>query len=83
MENLKIIIELGFTQGMDAIKESNDTPNGYKTVSSILNAEWDDCSDLDCLKAFALIMIDNHHVVDVEPKMIELMGEDDFFDFID
>jgi len=67
---------------MDVIKGSNDTPNGYKTVAAILNAEWEVCSDLDCLKSFAEIMIDQSHVVDVEPKMVDLMGEDEFFDFI-
>ena len=85
MNILNHIIENGFNQSsVSALKVAitGDALSDRTTTFTAIKAAFNECDDLEVLKPFSKIMIDEFHVVDVEPKMIKIMGEDEFFDFI-
>ena len=83
MNTINLIIENGFnTQTLDLIVSKNNL-DGYVATHVIINSDFNKEQSLETLKAFSKIMVDEIHVLDVEPRMIELMGEDEYFDFID
>ena len=78
MNLLKLIIENGFSREIFDLSGIE----GQKNLSLEVTKQWKECDDIDTLKSFAKIMADEIHIVDVEPKMVEIMG-DEYFDFID
>ena len=82
MNTLEMINANGFEAGMDLIVTKLEL-NGYVEAAKIIRAEFDSETNLETLKDFAVIMQDNDHIVDVEERMIDVMGEDEYFDLID
>jgi hypothetical protein len=85
MNALNQIIKNGFSNSSIEALKIAITGNEFSDrgiTFAVIKKEFDECEDLETLKAFSKIMIDEVHVLDVEPKMISIMGEDDFFDFI-
>lgn len=81
MRALKLIAENGIESGMDLIVSEYNL-DGYVSAGEIIRVEFSKCDDLEALKPFALVMDEHYHICDIEPKMIDLMG-DEFFDWID
>ena len=85
METLNKIIKNGFNNAtIEDLKLAitGDVLSDREITFAVIKKEFAECEDLEILKSFAKIMIDEIHVLDVEPKMIEVMGEDKFYDFI-
>ena len=85
METLNKIIKNGFNNAsIEALKITitGDVLSEREITFAVIKKEFAECDNLEVLKSFSKIMIDEIHVLDVEPKMIEVMGEDGFYDFI-
>jgi len=82
MNTLKLIIQNGFNTSTLDLIVSEYNLDGYVSTHSFINSDFNKCEDLESIKAFSKIMDDKHHVLNVEPRMINLMGEDEYFDFI-
>ena len=86
MNILNHIIKNGFNQSsLSALKVeiTGDALSDREITFTAIKSAFNECEDLETLKQFSKIMVDEIHVVDIEPKMIKIMGEDEFFDFID
>ena len=85
MNALTQIIKNGFNDSsVSALKLAitGDALSSMEVAFLAIRKDFEECEDLETLKKFSKIMIDEIHVLDVEPKMIALMGEDEFYDFI-
>ena len=85
METLNKIIKNGFNNAtIEDLKLAitGDILSDREITFAVIKKEFAECDNLEVLKSFAKIMIDEIHVLDVEPKMIKIMGEDEFYDFI-
>lgn len=83
MNTLQYIVDNGFNaESMSIIVKETGVERNF-TCHPVIKSQFENCSDLELLKKFSLIMDDQIHIVDVESRMVELMGEDEYYDFID
>ncbi|HEY7866595.1 MAG TPA: hypothetical protein VIC51_11395 [Psychromonas sp.] len=83
LDTIQFIIDNGFNaESMGKIIEETGVGRKFDH-HPIVKQQFEECGDLEKLKAFALIMDEHHHIVDVESKMCELMGEDEYFEMVE
>ena len=82
MNALNLVIEQGIESAVEKIMSELKFEN-YPQAHAVIAKEFNECNNIEVLTKFSVIMIDHNNIVDVEPKMIELMGEDEFFDLVD
>ena len=83
MNTVNLIIENGFNDEVVDVIVSELSLDGYTEAHKVIKKDFNECDDLELLKKFAMIMDDHHHIVDVEPRMCELMGEDEYFEMVE
>ncbi|MEQ3658619.1 MAG: hypothetical protein ABNH21_06655 [Glaciecola sp.] len=82
MNTVNSIVNNGLIATRNEFFTLNNTQD-FDQFCAIVRKDFEECQDLDLLKKFAVIMDQKHDIVDVEDKMCELMGEDEYFDFIE